>query len=90
MPAAMQMIYNSPLFCVVEFVDATPEDGQALRGFEIVDKSMRREIFLHGADADRFRADVTRIIEQGEPDVDVFDAFLDSYSGLMSQPVTLH
>ena len=51
---------------------------------------MRREIFLDGADADRFRADVTRIIEQGEPDVDVFDAFLDSYSGLMSQPVTLH
>jgi len=51
---------------------------------------MRREIFLHGADADRFRADMTRIIEQGEPDVDVFDAFLESYSGLMSQPVTLH
>jgi hypothetical protein len=90
MAAAMQMIYNSPLFCVVEFADATPEDGRALRGFEIVDKSMRREIFLHGADAERFRADVAQIIEQGEPDVDEFDAFLNRYSGLMSQPVTLH
>jgi hypothetical protein len=51
---------------------------------------MRREIFLHGADAERFRADVAQIIEQGEPDVDEFDAFLNRYSGLMSQPVTLH
>jgi len=86
----MQMIYNSPLFCVVEFSGASPEDGRALRGFEIVDKSMRREIFLHGADADRFRADVAQIIAQGEADIDEFDAFLDRYCGLMSQPVTLH
>ena len=49
----MQMIYNSPLFCVVEFADATPEDGRALRGFEIVEtlpmreKSLRQALSAH-------------------------------------------
>ena len=42
----MQMIYNSPNYCVVEF---PPQDGHVAMcsgGYEIVDKNARREIFI--------------------------------------------
>jgi hypothetical protein len=83
------MIYNSPNYCVVEF---PAQDGHlALKagGYEIVDKNMRREIYIDGALASRFRENVQKLIQQ-EPTVDEVDEFLGQFGSLMNQPVVLH
>lgn len=84
----MNMIYNSPHFCVVEFSDFGAGSHQA-GGFEIMDKSLRREIFIGGVEAETFRANVAALIER-EPSPEDFDEFLHGYTGLMTQPLTLH
>ena len=81
----MQMIYNSPNYCVVEFKDAEGHAG----GYEIMDKSSRRELFLGGMLAEKFRVNVAVLIE-GEPSIEEVDDFLGSFEGLMQQPLTLH
>jgi hypothetical protein len=86
---AMQMIYNSPNYCVVEF---PPEDGHiAMKsgGYEIVDKTMQREIFIEGAMAASFREHVQKLIED-QPSVDEVDAFLGRFDSIMTQRVILH
>lgn len=85
----MNMIYNSPLFCVVEFSDFGPDSDHPAGGFEIMDKTLRREIFLGGRDAEQFRDSVATLIER-EPSAEEVDDFLHSYSSLMTQPLTLH
>lgn len=52
-------------------------------GFEIMDKSSRRELFLGGTLARRFRDDVADLIAQ-EPSVEEVDDFLRQFEGLMS------
>jgi Protein of unknown function (DUF3567) len=83
----MNMIYNSPNFCIVEFrsdkADAMPA------GYEIMDKFFKREIFLGGAMAEKFRHDVTLLIA-GRPSIEEVDDFLASFQGLMLQPLVLH
>jgi transcriptional regulator of nitric oxide reductase len=54
-----------------------------------MDKTLRREIFLRGQDAEVFRASVQALIDR-EPTADEVDEFLNRYSGLMTQPLTLH
>ena len=85
----MNMVYNSSNYCVVQFSDFG-EDGQhPAGGFEIMDKGLRREIFLDGKQAEQFRDDVARLISR-EISPEDFDDFLASYTGLMNQPVALH
>jgi hypothetical protein len=87
--AAMQMIYNSPNYCVVEFA---PQAGHHLMnagGYEIVDKNAQREIFIDGELAERFRAHVKQLIED-EPSLDEVDEFLGQFDSLMMMPVVLH
>ena len=81
----MQMIYNSPSYCVVEFKDDEGERG----GFEIMHKSARREIYLGGALALRFRESVSELIA-AEPSIEEVDEFLSQFDGLMHQPLALH
>jgi hypothetical protein len=81
----MQMIYNSPNYCVVEFKDSEGDYG----GFEIMDKAARREIFLGGALAHRFREDVSGLIA-GDSTIEEVDDFLSRFEGLMQQPLALH
>lgn len=82
----MNMIYNSPNYCVVEFKsDEAAFDG----GFEIMDKLGRREIFIEGDLADNFRANVQELIES-EPSIEEVDDFLSRFEGLMQQPLVLH
>ena len=81
------MIYNSPSYCVVEFRSA--EDQSFGGGYEIMDKTGRREIFLEGLLADKFRIDVNRLIS-ADPTVEEVDAFLSHFEGLMQQPLILH
>lgn len=83
----MQLIYDSPYYCVLEFPQHSA--SAASGGVEIVDKGLRREIFLRGADADAFRASVQALVAT-EPSSDEVDDFLGGYGDLMHQPVTLH
>ena len=85
----MQTIYNSPLFCVVEFTDFGAEGQHPAGGFEILDKALRREIFLGGRDAEQFRASVQRLIAS-QPSAEDLDEFLAARSGVMTTPVALH
>jgi hypothetical protein len=85
----MQTIYNSPLFCVIEFTDFGAEGQHPAGGFEIMDKTLRREIFLGGKDAAQFRTSVQALISS-EPSADDLDAFLAAYTGVMTTPVALH
>jgi hypothetical protein len=85
----MNMVYNSSNFCVVQFSDFGDLDQHPAGGFEIMDKGLRREIFLDGIQAEFFKNSVARLISE-EPSADEFDAFLANYAGLMTQPVALH
>jgi hypothetical protein len=80
----MNMIYNSPNYCVVEFAGLAGGVG-----FEIMDKSTQREIFLAGTLADGFRKDVARLIAD-EPSAEEIDDFLSQFDGLMQQPMNMH
>ncbi len=84
----MNMIYNSPTYCVVEFeLDegaVNPRDG-----FEIMDKASRREIYIGGALAERFREDVAQLV-QGEPSMEEIDDYLSTFGSLMHHPLLLH
>ncbi len=85
----MQLIYNSPYYYVLEFPEGAEGKASATGGYEIVDKGLRREIFLRGADAEAFRQSVQALIATG-PSSDEVDEFLGAYRGLMNQPVALH
>jgi hypothetical protein len=85
----MQTIYNSPLFCVVEFTGFGVEGQHPAGGFEIMDKTLRREIFLGGRDAEQFRSSVQELIAS-ERSAEDLDDFLAAYAGVMTTPVALH
>lgn len=86
----MNMIYNSPNYCVVEYDDVDDDNGQlAAGGFEIVDKTMWRGFFLGGSAAMSFRADI-RLMRDNRLSVDEVDDFLTGYSGLLTRPVVQH
>ncbi|HMM53044.1 MAG: DUF3567 domain-containing protein [Lautropia sp.] len=81
----MDMIYNSPSYCVVEFKDPEGQVG----GFEIMDKLSRREIYIGGDLANHFRSGVQELI-RSEPTEEQVDEFLRRFEGLMHQPMVMH
>jgi hypothetical protein len=92
----MEMLYNSENYAVVHFEltdEQLPEQAtqpQLTRGgYEIVDKSTRREIYLDGALAEHFKRGVEVLIGT-EPNEDAIDSFLSGYAVLAQQPVVLH
>jgi hypothetical protein len=96
----MHTLYSSDDFAVVQIDFEGPEpaiaaDGAALGqplsrgGFEIVDKRLRKEIFLGGAMADAFREQVQALASR-EPSTEAIDEFLDGYSHWMHQPLVAH
>jgi len=87
----MQMVYNSESFVVVQF-EPTPGEGPspALGGYEIVDKTARKEIFIGGAVAQTFRRGVEALVEDGEASQETFDEFIAGFTVLAQQPVVLH
>ncbi|WP_347555242.1 DUF3567 domain-containing protein [Robbsia sp. KACC 23696] len=84
----MQMIYNSPNYCVVEFA-AEGEARLTAGGYEIVDKNLQREWYIDGILAMQFREHVQKLIEQ-EPSLEEVDEFLGRFDSLMLHPVILH
>lgn len=84
----MNMIYNSPSYCVVEFdLEDQPNPGSG--GFEIMDKTARRETYIDGELAVRFREDVAELAA-GEPSMEEIDAYLSTFESLMHHPLALH
>lgn len=83
----MNMIYNSPNYCIVEFNGEQPD--RICRGYEIMDKAARREIFIAGLMADKFRQDVSMLIA-AEPSIEEVDHFLSGFEGIMHQPLLMH
>jgi hypothetical protein len=58
-------------------------------GYEIVDKSARKEIFIQGVLAESFQTEVQALID-GSPTEEAFDDFLGRYTSLMQQTLVLH
>ncbi len=89
----MNLIYNSDQYSVVEFTPDNSTDTLRSSGYEIMDKSFNREIFLAGAMAEEFRKDVEDLIAS-EPSIEDIDSFLgqyDSYSySYTRQPMAVH
>ncbi len=86
----MNMIYNSPNYCVVEFAAFDARDGhEEAGGFEIMDKTAKREIFIGGLMAASFRKDVTSLIDS-EPSTEEIDDYLSRFDSMMRQPLVLH
>ena len=93
------MVYNSDNFVVVELdVPVAPGEGDTLQatdtllsrgGYEIVDKSARKEIYIEGALAQHFREGVEELA-RGEPTEEQVEEFIGRYAGLPQQPLILH
>jgi hypothetical protein len=88
---SVHMLYNSETFTVLQFQVAVPLlDTRLMRGgYEIVDKFARREIFLEGALAEKFKRGVQDLIETS-PSQDDFDDFVESFAVMAQQSVMLH
>ena len=87
----MQLLYNSEAFTVLQISVSDAEDeGVPLRGgFEIVDKSSRKGIYIEGALAEGFQRGVQAIVAQG-PNEQALDDFIAGYSALAQQPLLMH
>lgn len=87
----MELLYNSEAFSVLQInVPGAADEIMPLRGgFEIVDKSARKGIYIEGALAEGFQRGVQAIVARG-PDVQELDDFISGYSVLAQQPLVLH
>lgn len=88
-----QLIYDSEQFAVLALA---PVDAQAggftlarAVGFEIVDKQARRECFLDGMLAERFRAGA-EALAASSPSPEAMDDYLAGYAQIRSQPLVHH
>ncbi len=93
----MQMLYNSDNFAVMQFevpaahagAPGPGADTLTRGGYEIVDKFARKEIFIEGAMAQRFKEAVEALI-RSSPSEDDLDDYLGRYTSLMQQPLNMH
>lgn len=85
----MNLIYNSEQYSVVEYGADAEHDALRFGGYEITDKSVRREWFIGGPLALNFRKDVTELIAT-EPSMEEIDDFLGQFDSYMAQSVLLH
>jgi len=85
----MNLIYNSDQYSVMEFGADHGHEALRFGGYEIVDKSVQREIFIGGISAESFRRDVEDLIASG-PSIEEIDTFLGQFDEMMSQSVVLH
>ena len=89
----MQLVYNSDIYAVMQFGPIGTHDNAPLgptSGFEIVDKATRREIYLDGALAERFRQGVETLVRDGPPSPEVLDDYIAGFSGMAQHPLAVH
>jgi hypothetical protein len=90
----MQMLYNSDSYVVLLFDVTVPASDKAPAalsrgGYEIVDKFARKEIFLEGALAERFKQGVQALVDGG-PTEELLDEYIAGFTEMAQQAVTLH
>lgn len=87
----MQLLYNSDSFVVlqVDMPASDASDDSPRAGFEIVDKQLRKGLFIEGVLAREFRAGVQALIDAG-PSEDALDDYIATYTTLSTQPLTVH
>ena len=85
----MHLIYNSEAYSVVEFGVDNERAVLQFGGFDIMDKSGQRELFIGGSHAEQFRHHVQELIA-GEPSIEEIDLFLAEYDEFMQQRMTMH
>jgi hypothetical protein len=85
----MNLIYNSDHYSVVEFGEDVEHEAMRFGGYEITDKSVRREWFIDGALALNFRKNVNELIAT-EPSIEEIDDFLGQFDSYMAQSILLH
>lgn len=99
----MNLVYNSDSYAVVQIsLDqgepapthaagaSTSHDEVVRGGYEIVDKTAKKGIFIDGALAQRFREGVQALAEEHEPSTEEIDDFIAGYTQLAQQPLILH
>jgi hypothetical protein len=89
----MLCVYNSDIYAVMQFGPIGTHDNAPpapVAGFEIVDKAARREVFLEGALAERFREGVEALVREGVSSPDALDEYIARFSGLAQHPLALH
>lgn len=92
----MLMLYNSDAYAVVRF-DREPAEGAAPggsgsavpRGFEIVDKRSRKEIFLSGLLAASFQQGAEKL-SASNPTPEQWDDYIEGFTALAQQPLVMH
>lgn len=85
----MNLIFDSEQYSVIEFGSNSELEALHFGGYEITDKSGKREIFIGGSWAETFRQRVQQLAADG-PTIEDIDAFLAGYDELMQQPVVIH
>ena len=90
----MHMLYNSDSFAVVAFdLPAEPAvDGKTPEprgGFEIVDKFSRKDVFIEGAVAERFKEGALLLMAT-QPSEEDIDEYIGRFTAVMQQPLVLH
>jgi Protein of unknown function (DUF3567) len=71
-------------------VDASGVASLGRGGYEIVDKSAGKEIYIEGALAEIFKLGVQALIDKHATSIEEFDAFIGRFAPLMHQPLVLH
>lgn len=89
----MQVLYNSDSFAVVAFDISSAEAPEAAArprgGFEIVDKFAKRDIFIEGALAERFKSGALELMATG-PSEEEIDEYIGGFTAASAQPLVLH
>ena len=96
----MHMLYDSESFVVVHMLTEHPNSSPAAtaggaeaflprHGFEIVDKSSGKEVYLDGAWAEFFQQEVNTWEAEGSSQEEI-EATLTKYAELAQNPVVLH
>lgn len=85
----MNLIYNSDHYSVVEYGADTDHEALRFGGYEITDKTFRKEWFIAGMSALNFRYEVSELISS-DPSMEEIDEFLAQHTGMSAQPLFLH
>jgi hypothetical protein len=77
----MMLVFDNPVLHVVGY----PE----LDAVEVIDKRLGRGVLMRDETARRFRSELQDFVA-GDPDIEAFDDFIESYGEWMTQPAIYH
>jgi len=77
----VMIVFDNPVMHVVDY--------PAQDAVEVIDKRVNRGALMRDGAADRFRAALMALVSD-ERDIEAFDALLDEYGSLLTQPAVYH